>query len=32
MLANQYGLQYVGYYLSIAALLSLVALVLTRTK
>ena len=32
MLANQYGLQYVGSYLSIAALLSLVALVLTRTK
>jgi MFS family permease len=32
MLANQYGLQYVGYYLSIAALLSLVALVLARAK
>ncbi|AVR98505.1 MFS transporter [Pseudoduganella armeniaca] len=32
MLANQYGLQYVGYYLSIAALLSLGALVLARAK
>ncbi|TWI64252.1 metabolite-proton symporter [Pseudoduganella lurida] len=29
-LATTYGLQYVGYYLSAAALLSLVALVLTR--
>lgn len=32
MLANQYGLQYVGYYLSIAALLSLAALVLARAR
>ncbi len=32
MLANQYGLQYVGYYLSAAALISLAALVLARTK
>ena len=30
-LATSYGLQYVGYYLSGAALLSLIALVLTRT-
>jgi len=31
-LASEYGLQYVGYYLSTAALVSLVALVLVRAK